>query len=81
MSTTRKAVIHLGEDYYENLVAYKNINFDALKTLFDTEKLILDHEHETKQVSTIERQVLPWMRFTVLHDKVIMLSKANVETI
>ena len=50
-----KAAVHLGEDYNENLVAYRNTNFDALKTLFDiTRKLILNQKHEILNVSTIE---------------------------
>ena len=60
MSTTMMAAIHLGEDYSEILVAYRNPNLDALKALFDiTQKLILDHKHDIKQVSTIEWQFTP----------------------
>ena len=66
-----KAAIHLGEDCNDNLVTYMNTNIEALKTLFDiTQKLILTQKHEIKHVSTIEWQVAPWMRSTVLHDRV-----------
>ena len=79
MPTTMKAAIHLGEDYNENLVAYRNTNFDALKTWFDIgQTLILNQKHEILNSSTVEWQFTPWMRSTVPHDKVIMLSKANV---
>ena len=42
-STTMVAAIHLGENYNEHLIAFRNTNFDALKTVFDiTQKLILN---------------------------------------
>ena len=73
-----KAAIHLGEDYTENLVACRKTNFDALKTLFDiTQKLILNQNHEIFNASTIEWQVTPWMRSTLLHDKALKLAKGN----
>ena len=74
-----KAALHLGEDDKDNLVFHRNTNFEALKTLFDMrQKLILNQKHEIKHVTTIEWQFAPWMRSTLLHDKVIKLSKAKV---
>ena len=35
MSTTMKAAVHLGNFFFENLVTYRNTNFEVLKTLFD----------------------------------------------
>ena len=35
MSTTTKASVHLGPSYSEKLVAYRNSNFEELRTLFD----------------------------------------------
>ena len=35
MSTTKKALVHLGPSYNENLEVYRNTNFEELKTLFD----------------------------------------------
>ena len=35
MSTTKKASVHLGPNYNENLEVYRNTNFEELKTLFD----------------------------------------------
>ena len=65
MTTTMKAAIHLGENYIENLIAYRNTNFDALKTWFDiTQKLILDQNHEILNVSTMRCQSTPWMTST-----------------
>ena len=64
MSTTMKEAIHLGEVYTENLVACRNTNFDALKTLFNiTQKLILNQNHEILNASATEWQFTPWMRF------------------
>ena len=43
MSTTMKASIHLGPSYNDILVAYRNTDCKALKTLFDiTQRLILE---------------------------------------
>ena len=79
MSTTMKAAIHLGENYNDNLFTDRNTNFEALKTLFDvTQELILNQKREIWHVSTIEWQFTPWMRSTLLHDKVIKLSEAKV---
>ena len=79
LMSTMKAAIHLGESYSENLVTYRNTSFEAPKTLFDIrQKLIFNQKHEIKHVSTIEWQFTPWMRSTLLHDKVIKLSKAEV---
>ena len=74
-----KAAIHLGENYRDNLFTCRNTNFEALKALFDiTQKLILNQKHEIRHVSTIEWQLTPCMRSTLLHDKAIKLSKAKV---
>ena len=35
MSTTKKALVHLGPNYNENLEVCRNTNFEELKTLFD----------------------------------------------
>ena len=61
------------------LVAFRNTNFDVLKTLFDiTQKLILNQKNEILNVSTIEWQFTSWMRSTLLHDKALKLAKAKV---
>ena len=79
MSTTMKAVIHLERIYNDNLFTYRNTNFEALKTLFNiTQKLILNHKHEIKHVSTIQWQFTHRIGSTLVHDKVIKLSKAKV---
>ena len=55
MSTTMKAAIHFGENYNDNLIVYRNTNFDAFKTLIDiTQKLILNQNHEILNVSMIK---------------------------
>ena len=74
-----KASVHIGQNYYENLVIYRNTNFDALETLFDiTQKLILDQDFEMLNVSTIEWTFSPWMRSTLQHDKDTEWAKAKV---
>ena len=79
MSTTMKAAIHLGEHCNDNLVTYRNTNFEAPKPLFEiTQKLILNQKHEIKHISTIEWQFTRRMRYSLPHDKVIKLSKAKV---
>ena len=73
------AAIHLAENYKDNLFTNRNTHFEALKTLFDiTQKLILNQKHEIRHVSSIQWQFIPWMRSTLLHGKVIKLSKAKV---
>ena len=79
ISATMEAAIQLGENYNENLFTYRNTDFKALKTLFDiTQKLILSQRYEIKRVSTIEWHFTHWMRSTLLHDRVIKVSKAKV---
>ena len=47
MSTTMKSATHLGLDYYQNLIACQNTNFDGTKTLFDMSlKQIADNSFE-----------------------------------
>ena len=47
--------------------------------LFDiTHKLIFNQKQEIQNVSTIEWQFTLWMRSSLLHDKVVKLSKAKV---
>ena len=71
MPTTMKAAVHLGQNYNENVVTYKNTKFAALKTLFDvTQKLLLNEKHEMLNVSTIVWHFTPWMRSTLLHEEV-----------
>ena len=74
-----KAATHHGEDYNENLDAYRNTNFDALETLFDiTQKLILDQKREILNVSTLEWHFTPWMRSILRHDKALQWARAKV---
>ena len=74
-----KAAIHLGQDYNDNLVAYRNTNCDALEMLFDiTQILILNQKHEILNVSTIEWQSTLWMRSTLLHDNALKLANTKV---
>ena len=74
-----KAPVHLGPNFNDNLVACRNTNFGELKTLFDiTQGLILEHAFEILNVSTIELDIFPWMRSTLLHHHVIKWAKATV---
>ena len=79
MSTAMKAAVHLGQNYKDNSVSYRNTNFEELKTLFDImQKLILDQDFGILNVSTIEWEFYPGMRSIVLHDKVIRWAIAKV---
>ena len=67
MSTTKKALVHLGPSYNENLEVCRNTNFEKLKTLFDiTQQLILGQNVEILKVSTIEWTHSPWMRSSLV---------------
>ena len=74
-----KAAVHLGQNYIQNLVTFKNINFEELKTMFDiSQKFILNQDIEILNVSTIEWIFSSSVRSTFLHDKVIKWTKAKV---
>ena len=74
-----KAAVHLGQHYNENLITYRTTNFEEHKTLFDiTQRLILNQDFEILNVSSIEWTFTPWMKSTLLHDKVIKCGKAKV---
>ena len=67
MSTTKKASVHLGPNYNENLEVCRNTNFEELKTLFDiTQQLILGQNFEILNVTTIEWTHSPWMRSSLV---------------
>ena len=67
MSTTKKASVHLGPNYTENLEVCRNTNFEELKTLFDvTQQLIFSQNFQILNVSTIEWTHSPWMRSSLL---------------
>ena len=72
MSTTMKSSVHLGLQYQENLVAYRNTNFEELKTLCDiTLRLIVEQSFEILNVSTMKNTFFPWMRSSLCHDQAI----------
>ena len=65
LSTTIKSSVHLGLQYEENLVAYRNTNFEELQMLFDiTLRLIVEQSFEILNVSTMIYTFSPWMRST-----------------
>ena len=79
MSTTMKSAVRVGLQYQENLVAYKNTNFEELKTLFEkTLRLIVEQSSEILSVSTMIFMFSPWMRTTLCHDQDIKWAKAKV---
>ena len=62
ISATKKAAVHLGPDYEENLRTTKNTDVQQVKTLFDiSQSLILDHRSEIYGISTIEWNTTPWI--------------------
>ena len=78
MSTTMKSAVHLGREYQQNLIAYRNTNFEELKTLFDiTLRLIVENSFEILNLSTMTCDFSPWMRSTLCHDQVIKWAKAK----
>ena len=71
MSTTMKAAVHLGPQYkyIEILEVYRNTNFEEHQNLFDiTQKLILDHQPEIVNVTTIDWTAPTWSTSTLTHD-------------
>ena len=78
MSTTMKVAIHLGPNYAEHLEVYRNTNFEELQNLFDiTQKLILDHQAEILNVTTIDWTSPSWTRSTQSHDQEISSTKST----
>ena len=74
-----KAAAHVGQDYHENLGVTKGTDFDKIKPLFDmTRKLILHQAHEKHGMSTTDWDTIPCVRSTLLHDKAVKLSTAEV---
>ena len=79
MSTTMKAAIYLGPNYVENLEVYRNTIFEELQNLFDiTLKLMLDHQAEILNVTTINWTQPSRTRSILTHDQVITWTKARV---
>ena len=79
MSTTTKAAVHLGPNCNDNLEVFRNTNFEELKNFFDiTQRLILEHEVEILNVSTIDWKASSWTRSARMHDQVIKCTKAEV---
>ena len=79
MSATRKAQRYILEKITKTTCSPTRTPTSRRKTLFDiTHKLILNQKHEIRRVSVIDWHFTPWMRSTLLHDKVIKLSKAKV---
>ena len=79
MSSSMKAVIHLGPNYLANLEVYKNTNFEEIQSLFTiTQKLTLEHSEEILNVRPIESASPSWTRSTLSHEQVIQWIKAKV---
>ena len=78
MSTTMKAT-HLGPNYGEKYGSKQEHELRGIQNLFDiTQKLILHHQSEILNVTTIVWTSLSWMRSTLSHDQVITWTKAKV---
>jgi len=70
-STTMKAAIHLGPNYVDILKVYRNTSFEELQNLFHiTQKLILDHQAEILNVTTIDWTAPSWASSSLSHDQV-----------
>ena len=63
MSSSMKAAIHFGPNYFANLEVYKNTNFEEIESLFNiTLNLILEHSEETLNVKPLESSSPSWTR-------------------
>ena len=70
MSRTMKAAVHLGRNFVEILEVFRNTNFEELQNLLDiTQKLILNHQTETVNVTTIDWTAPSWGRSTLTIQK------------
>ena len=70
MSATWKAAVHLGRDCLDNLRTTMNTDFEKFETLFDiSRKLILNQKYKVFGISSSERNTIPWMTTTLLHDR------------
>ena len=79
MSTTTNSSVRLGLQDQENLVAYKNTNFEELKTFFDiTLRLTVKHSFEILNVSSMIHDFSPWMRSALCHDQAHTWATAKV---
>ena len=71
LSTTLNASVHLGPNYNENLVTYRNV-------VRQRAEVFLEHVFVILNVSRIEWTFFSWMRSTLHHDKVMKWAKAKV---
>ena len=54
-SSSTKAAIHLGSNYFANLKFHKNTNVEEIQSVSNiTQKLILEHSEEILNVNTID---------------------------
>ena len=79
MSTMMKSAVHLGHEDQQNLIAWRNTNFEEMKTLFEiTLRLIVEKSFEILNFSTMMNDFSPWMRSTLCHGQLIKRAKAEV---
>ena len=79
ISSSMKAAIHLGPKYTDNLVVYKNMNFQEIQNFFCvTHKLISDHSEEILNVKSVESANPSWTRSILSHDQVMKWTKSKV---
>ena len=71
MSSSRRAVIHLGQNYEKNLETYKFTNFEQIENLFSvTQNLVADSLLEILNVKTIDPRSVCWTRSTLPNNQV-----------
>ena len=78
MSSSMKAAVHLGPMYTENLVVYKNTNFEEIQNLFGVTHNLISESEEILNERPIEIKTASWTRFILSHDQVIKWTKAKV---
>ena len=65
-----------GQDYLENLRTTWKSDFEKAKQFL--QKLILNQSEDIFGISTIDWNAIPWIRHSLLHDRAVQLSKAEV---
>ena len=77
MSTTKKAAVHMGQNYNDNLEVYRNTSFEELEMHSILHRSWLHHQVEILNVKTIEWTSPSWTRTTLFH-QVIKWTKVRV---
>ena len=79
MSSSMKAVIHLGPNDLENSEIHTNTQFEEIESLFSiTQKLVMEHSEEILNVKCLEYSSPSWARSVLSHDQAIKWAQKYV---